>query len=281
MVAPKPEAKVTEHLLVRFYDFEVESGRSYKYRVRLLVEDVNYPENPKLEPALSTLRPETLKRIQDLKSSDQVTSDKNKDNAKAEVVRSFTRQTEWSDSSPVIRVAYPFRAYLADSKLVPTRQGDIVAVEWDARRAADVIKRDVKATRGTVISGTVKSNPTGSQGAELINPLTKAVLLDPKYKFSSVATILDLLPGEPLGLSDRKDMLASLGELVTLDSSTGEIVVTNELESFEPFRMYSFVEEIEAAEKIAEAAKQSSQNTGGAGGAGRPGMGGGGGSGNN
>jgi hypothetical protein len=178
-------------------------------------------------------------------------------------------------------VAYPFRAYLADSKLVPTRQGDIVAVEWDARRAADVIKRDVKATRGTVISGTVKSNPTGSQGAELINPLTKAVLLDPKYKFSSVATILDLLPGEPLGLSDRKDMLASLGELVTLDSSTGEIVVTNELESFEPFRMYSFVEEIEAAEKTAEAAKQSSQNTGGAGGAGRPGMGGGGGSGNN
>jgi hypothetical protein len=280
MTPPKTAQKVTKHLLVRFYDFEVEPGRSYKYRVRLLVEDVNYPENPAAAPALSSLRPDTLKRIYELKAADDVAAEKAKPGTK--VTRSFSRQTEWSDSSPAIRVAHPFNAYIADSKIMPAREADIVAVEWDAKRAVDVPKREMKAVRGTVFSGTVKSNPTGTKGAEIIHPLTKAVVIDEKYRFNAVATVLDLLPGEQLGMSDRKDPLQAMGELCVLDPATGEIKISNEFESFEPFRMYSFVEEIEAAGKIAEASRKSDQNSGASGpGAGRPGMGGGGGSGNN
>ncbi|MFN9911359.1 MAG: hypothetical protein ACK53L_02175, partial [Pirellulaceae bacterium] len=57
----------TKYKLVRFYDFEAKPNRSYRYRVRLLMYDPNFPQAASLQPRSSALDvgSGTLKRVQE------------------------------------------------------------------------------------------------------------------------------------------------------------------------------------------------------------------------
>ncbi len=277
---PQDRPAVTKYHLIRFYDFEVQPGKVYRYRVRLLVEDVNYPEDSRFEPSLSTLKADTLKRVYELKAIDQVNADKAKADPKLTFERSFTLRTDWSEAGAPIRVDYPIRAYIGETRTMSNRDADVVVVEWDGKRGGDVVRREAKAVKGQVFAGKIKMNPTGTKGAEVINPLNKQVFLDDDFEFRSSATLVDMIFGEQLALYDRKDdPLVGVGKICMFDSATGELFISDEFEAFEPFRMYSFVEDIEYAEKVAESQRQSESSKQPGPGSGRPGAGGGGGTG--
>ncbi|MFM8324037.1 MAG: hypothetical protein ACKN9U_04175, partial [Pirellulaceae bacterium] len=258
----------SKYKLVRFYDFDVAPGKVYKYRVRLMLEDPNYPAMASMQPSLPTLKADALKRVQDLQTADR-NAKKDDDDKKGNAApkRTSTLYSPWSSASPAIAVATPGEIHAggsagllalaeadvdgkkiqfeAQGATIPGGRLQVAYSEWDSSRAADMPRVEI-VERGTVLAGKLGSK----KQVQVVHPLSKIVLADPDYQFKQPWTILDVQVPQQMSYSSlSRDPLMTAGETVAFDPANGDWVVSNEFDSFTKFRMDSFADEVEASSK--------------------------------
>ena len=94
--------------MVRFFDLTVKPGKSYRYRVRVMLEDPNRPHDPKADPDKGILHPTVIERLEQV-----ATDDENYLKRTGKPRRTYYRVTDWSEPSNVVTVAQPETAAVA------------------------------------------------------------------------------------------------------------------------------------------------------------------------
>ncbi len=228
----------TKYKLVRFYDFTVQPGKVYKYRVRLLMYDSNYPEWASIKPASSTLATDVLKRVRTLESQepkDAGVATKPVTGAAGPTKRASRRETEWSAPSQAVLTAKPASVFVArgEDKL------ECVFVDFDATRGIGVPRKEHldQFSRGLVFG-----MPTKAKGketpVEIIHPVKKVIKALKDFKTTNLVTIVDIKGYSPLTMGNAsKDPIKTGAEVISFDPSTGQIVVSREFDNFTNFHM--------------------------------------------
>jgi hypothetical protein len=181
-----------EYQLFRFFDFKVEPGKTYKYRVRLALDNPNYDVEP-----------------QYLQSPDL---------AKEEFV-----YTAWSESTPEVFV--PLGSELLAGDINPKDPaGKIMVRQFDPEKAVTAV-REFDLRRGDTanadgIEVTLPKTGPAAGGAAVADPVKE------KVDFRTDATMVDLVGGERLvgGPSGTK----SPGRMLVMRSD-GELALLSEL----------------------------------------------------
>lgn len=236
------EKDPVDYKLIRFYDFvgfpkSPKFGRKYVYRLRYSVNDPNFPFNQALQPKTSSLAPEVAKRVQALMVD-----------AAAKNKREFQRWSEWSE--PSAPASLPTLEQYFAGEVNPgtvntwTVAGKNVEYARDAPKAK-IIASQFNATYGTrvpmeldVTEGTVLSHK--SESTDVVDPISLKVKKLPDAEIVSGTTIVDLDGGAPLKLAD--DDLTEPGLMLLFDQQ-GKLVVTDEVNDEEFFRIYSYADE--------------------------------------
>ena len=230
----------TKYKLVRFYDFTAQPGKVYKYRVRLLMYDPNYPEWISIKPASSTLANDVLKRVRALESKEP------KDAGVAMMPQSGTagptkrasrRETEWSAPSKAILTSMPAAVYLAkvEEKL------ECAFVDFDATRGIYVPRKE---NLDQYFRGLVFGTPAKVKGKEvpieIIHPVKRVIKALKDFKSTNFVTLIDLKGYAPLTMGNAsKDPIKTGAEVVSFDPSTGQLVISREFENFTNFHKFT------------------------------------------
>ncbi|AMV35525.1 hypothetical protein VN12_25765 [Pirellula sp. SH-Sr6A] len=235
----------TKYKLVRFFDPTAEAGKSYRYRVRLMMYDPNFPEFEIHAPKTMNLKPDAMSRVQDLKM--KVVPDKTKGNK-----RKSERLSPWSAPSDPILAAAPtpvFAGEVEKPSLIRLESGEQVESRPTKTELVTLnnvgtinfaIKDSQPVTRGHIIAGTHKPN---KEGYEFVHPTLKVLKIPKKIREevgpkvnivlpNVLVTVLDVGGGTPLRASTSKDELLAGGEVVCFDAKTGQIVVGREFEDY-------------------------------------------------
>ena len=245
MEAPK-KLPSTKYKLVRFYDVNVTPGKIYKYRVRLLMYDPNYPEWEFLKPASSTLALDALKRVQKLQSEEPKPT-VSKDPSQTAVVakRKSRRETEWSAPSEPVLTVKPASVYIAKGE----EKAECVLVEFvDIEREKGVIEKDrsVYVPRKEIAErGLVFGTPGRAKGGKeapiaIIHPVKKVSKALKDFRTKNLVTIIDYKGYALLQLgSASKDPIKTGMEAVSFDPATGQLTVSREFDNFTDFHMFT------------------------------------------
>lgn len=248
------ERKEPEYKLVRFYDFfnqrvkhSPQLGRRYVYRIRVRVEDPNFPELASKSPSLRSLAPEVFQRVA-LKAQE---AEKNKQ-------RDFTIFSPWSEPSDSVRLPSPVSIY-AGPVVTPMETREVaiegrpvdfvrtpataksVARTWDTRFAVPV-PAPFEIRSGSVLNRKL--------AADVVDPLTLAIKQIPDYTIRSEAVVLDVYGGVPLELEEAEG-LTSPGQYLVFDPYGGGIRVLEEIDDKFSFSRYTYTEDVVPSSKPA------------------------------
>ena len=231
----------TKYKLIRFYDFKTEAGKIYKYRVRLLMYDSNFPEWSALKPASSTLKTETLRRVQTLESefkakeSAPVKKATNPPTVVAQAKREKYRETEWSAPSKAVLIKKPAMVFAAETK----EKLECVLVDFEVQRGISIPKKDT-VERGFVFGTPNKQVKSKDVGIDIIHPVTKVIKALKDYRATNFVTVVDWKSPSPLNtmIANPKDAIKTGAEVVSFDPITGQLVVSREFDNFTSFNMY-------------------------------------------
>ena len=207
--------------LLRYFDFTAEPGKTYVYRVQLLLED---PNNPRESSRPSTPSCETSVVVR----------------RQANPTKYYV-ETPWSEASRAVTlppgqsvlagtVVQPKMYPVSDSNRrirLPRRPGEepeatVMAVVWDRDKAMDV-PAEIHVKRGSVINGTVTT--------EAIDTAKSNVVKLEDYRLQTNALVLDIAGGEPLDSGAR---LRAPG-LILLMNADGKLVFHNEVLDYDQF----------------------------------------------
>lgn len=244
---PGVRMPVVKHKMVRFFDFTAQPGKSYRYRVRVMMEDPNRPLDKNAEPNPRILDQAVADRLAKI-----IADDEEYIKTSGKLRRTSWRQTDWSEPSNVVTVVSPERfagggATSARSVKLsltgPTveleeARGKMVTVVWDQRRATEVpAEREV--LRGAFLSFT--------HTADVLQPLTLQIKRIEDYTFDTDAFVADLRGGESLLVdvdktSKEETPLPVPGEYLIVDGD-GSLVVCNEVDDAEEYRRLLFIED--------------------------------------
>jgi hypothetical protein len=243
---------VAKHLMVRFFDLTAEVGKSYRYRVSVLLEDPNRPQNPQAEPNRRILEQSVVARLTKIEADD-LDYQKRTNTPR----RTFYVQSDWSEPSEVVKLRGNDGFYAG--AVTPGRfiklakpgergpevqitesAGKMVVVAWDRRRAVEVpAEREVR--RGAFLNFT--------QDADVMNPLTTQLKTISQFSFASNGLVLDVRGGDPLiedvvgdEKSGERKKLNTPGEFIVTDAE-GNLIVCNEIDDTEEYRRLMFIEE--------------------------------------
>jgi hypothetical protein len=201
-LGPDGEPQVAEWLL-RFFDFSVQPGKKYRYRVRLAMLDPNG-----LAP-LDSLDSAVIARVK-------------KDKASRKANATPYRFTEWSKPSGVISVPLAGGVSVASAK--PAAEGFntepsvkllVESYGTDEKQNAIQVAKEKDFQRGSVANMTEDAERLVEQG-RAIDPVDD-------FKFQSDITVLDIMGGERL---TRKEMRP--GSVLLMDPA-GQLFVRSEL----------------------------------------------------
>ena len=232
----------TKYKLVRFYDFSAKAGKIYKYRVRLLMYDSNFPEWSALKPASSTLKTETLRRVQTLeadfkaKEPAPVKKATNPPTAVPQTKREKYRETEWSAASNAVLTKKPAMVFATETK----EKLECLFVDFEVLRGISIPKKD-PAERGFVF-GTPSKQVRGKEvGIDIIHPVTKVIKALKDYRATNFVTVVDWKSPSPLNamIANPKDAIKTGAEVISFDPLTGQLVVSREFDNFTSFNMYA------------------------------------------
>lgn len=249
--------EVAKYKLIRFFDFEADPTKVYRYRVRALIQDPNRPQDPEYAPDPRTLSSAVSQRIKQVEEQD----------AKSDS-RTFWRQTEWSEPSGPATLPKPIQFVagkvingrmleIRDQKLsIPLEEpsASLLPVVWEPNRATqipgftdipedpqrDPTKKEAPSTyRGSVLNF--------KRDARVLRPDTLEIKVVEKFPFKTDAIVVDVRPAEPIRdgekkATEKKEPPASAGEILILDGD-GRFVVRNELDDVEDYRRLLFVGE--------------------------------------
>jgi len=230
--APPTYAAAVPHKLFRFYDFTVQPGVSYRYRVQLLLEDPNDPRDSSLAPNPQTLENSVVERL------------KKKPTAPGSSPV-FWRETEWSEPSGIARTEGELQLLAAEVTAprvvrIPQRNlafdnpsdeplAKLMVLRWDPQRAMDVAG-EIEAHRGTTANF--------SREIEALQPVD-LTLTKLDYTFSTDALLLDVRGGQELRGRNPRETIPSPGELLLLDAE-GNLVVQRELDDQRTVRFHRY-----------------------------------------
>ncbi|MBL7044080.1 MAG: hypothetical protein ISR77_35960 [Pirellulaceae bacterium] len=242
-----PRQPLVKHKMVRFFDFTAEPGKSYRYRVSVVLEDPNRPREANASPDKRILEQAVVQRLEQIESADA-----------AKNQRTFYIQTDWSEPSDVVTVAKP-EEYVAGSatqgRVIPLgngikvqtteSKGKVVTMVWDDDRAAEVpAEREVY--RGSFLDFT--------QDADALNPLNLQIKTIEGYHFATDAFVADLRGGEELITDvekvDKEEIETkhyAPAEFLVIDGQ-GNLVACNEIDDTEEYRRLMFIEDKEGTE---------------------------------
>ncbi|XZE51919.1 hypothetical protein SH139x_003586 [Planctomycetaceae bacterium SH139] len=241
---------------VRCYDFAdpknanaPKTGRRYVYRVRVAVEDPNFPLLPTRQPPKRYLSPEVYERI----------AAKEREAEAKDGKRDPRLWSDWSVPSEPAMLPSLERVFAGPVDPADVRRGrvggqmiefpssppkaEVVALKWDSRLGTDLIV-PLEARPGGLLAKT--------DAANLIDPLTLNIRkLSSEALVNAESIVLDAFGGRELELDDDEEELTEPGYVLVFDVE-GNLQVRSEIEDMDRYRMYSFADEREAAEAAAE-----------------------------
>ncbi len=231
-----------EYKLIRFYDFRdftgrdkncPQPGRKYVYRVRIVVEDPNFPSNAMLQPKNSSLSAEVFKRVDALATQAAKTK-----------VRKAELFSEFSAPSQPVSLPSPFDSYVGPvdpgaTKVFALGQTPIefqskpkkakaVVTMWNPTYGAavpvftDVMKGTMVAKKGTI---------------DIPDPIALEVKKAPDMNVDTYNVVLDIYGGKPLGISVGENQTEP-GLLLMFDPFGG-LEVVDEIDTQKGYRLYS------------------------------------------
>jgi hypothetical protein len=220
--------------LVRFVDFTAESGRKYRYRVKLVLEDPNRPRDPDLEPEPTTLDDEVLKRIKAVEAGEAKGGQ-----------RRFLVFSDWSAPSDVVSMPSPERFYAGETIpgtpiniggatiMTNEPQAKVLAVTWDPKLGV-FAPAEQTVHRASVLN--TKAD------VEVIHPVLGDLRKVEGYDLKTDGVVLDILGGDKLpGTENTKEIVRAPGETLIMDAN-GNLLVTDESRDIEGYRKYIFPE---------------------------------------
>jgi hypothetical protein len=222
--ASEDEVKIIKNKLFRFLDFDVEPGKSYVYRVCLVLN------NPNAEGAVKTsyLKPEL-----------------------AAVAKDAYVTTKWSDPSPVITIPYDTRLLVRSVKPAPKSvesTANVVLAKWLLEEGVEVYEEFQQLYRGQLADYKEHNYRTSH--------LTQGSPKESRCDFISQTTLIDFRGG---GLINKKDKssITEPGEVLLMDR-LGNLLVRNEIEDSLAYDELAGTKETEGA-----ASKESHRKTSG------------------
>ncbi|MGV3483208.1 MAG: hypothetical protein ACO1RT_02185 [Planctomycetaceae bacterium] len=246
-----------EFKLIRFYDFRdfkgedkgaPQPGRKYVYRVRIAIEDPNFPANPVAQPRNSTLSAEVFKRVAVLTEKASAGA------ANPQIAaRDASLYTMWSDfSAPSPPVSLP---PLYDSYAGPVDPGSIKAYQVGPNNVIEFHSKPPKAkvvvtkwdpAYGAplpVFSEVMKGSVVSKEKAtiEVPDPVALEVKKLPDATINTANVVLDITGGRPLAISPAENQTEP-GVLLMFDPSGG-LEVVDEIATQRGYRLYSFADE--------------------------------------
>ena len=237
----------TKYKLVRFYDFSATPGKTYKYRVRLLMYDPNFPEYSAFQPKTDTLKSDAVKRVQILLANEPkepkiTSSTTGTATVKPPVKRVSKRETEWSLPSPAVSAIKPPAVFAGFETAQP--KVEAVVVEFDKPKAVYVpLKYPVEPG---VVLGAMRKEKGKEVSPEIIHPTgapVKAIKSLKDYKSSSMVTVVSVSNKTKLETQlptqKEKEPLTTGYEVVSFDPFTGQLIVSREFDDFTGFNMFS------------------------------------------
>jgi hypothetical protein len=199
-----PEGQEVEHLLFRFFDFSVEEGKSYMYRVQLVLLNPNYGVRP-----------------QYLKDSKLAVDD--------------FRYSPKSEPSPVVS-APAGDSYLLAGKVwaaeKPTEEpkANLIAVQLDPKLGT----KAVYEMRPPRVREKIEFREVGrgqlirfSAKVSVVHPILR-IPKEETVEFKTDRIVIDIRGGERFNPNDFKDRDTAPGEVLTMDSS-GQLWVNSEV----------------------------------------------------
>jgi hypothetical protein len=233
----------TKTLLFRYFDDTVEPGRRYRYRVQLVLKDVNANQPAMyLDPEVSTRQTEDKRPY---------------------------RVTEWSEPSPVAVVPRPGLTFIAETKDPGGAEPEarLIIKSVDSANAAEVAN-DAWYTRGSVLNFTQKAKIIWSSVYKVNAEKPDE---SPVFRFFTGLTLIDLDGGDQLVPKNRN--LKAPARALVMDSA-GRLMMQNELDQGKTIREYDFIlrQDAEAARRARETESDRGGRGGGRGGGGRGGF---------
>lgn len=207
--------------LLRYFDFTVEPGKAYVYRVRLLLED---PNNPKefTRPAASSCETSVVVRRQ---------ADPTK----------YYQESPWSEASSSVAVPtgqMVLAGSVVQPKMYPVSEENkrirlprrpdeeseatVMAVVWDRNKGMDV-PAPIRVRRGAVINDRLTT--------EAVDPAKSNIIKLEDYPLQTNTIVLDIAGGESL---DPAAKLRAPGLLLLMDAN-GQLVSHHEVLDFDQF----------------------------------------------
>jgi hypothetical protein len=244
---PQQQQPLVKYKLVRFFDFTAEPGKSYRYRVCVVLEDPNRPLNPQAEPNPRILEQSVVDRLAQVAAEDE---EYFKTTRKPR--RTYYRKTDWSVPSNIVTlkkrdqfvaggaVAGRTIQLSQDGPTLQTTEssGKVVTVVWDKKRAAE-IPAEKEVFVGSFLD--FKMN------ADALNPMTLQIKTVEEYSFDTDAFVADLRGGDVLIVdkdeeTDEETTYYTPGEYLVIDGS-GNLIACNEIDDAEEYRRLLFIED--------------------------------------
>ena len=225
-LAPEEEAMRTlnaDVAMFRFFDFNVEPGKRYEYRVKLLVDDPNNPSSlrERKRPTENACESSVLvRRMAPVKEGEL----------------EGVRESEWSQPSPAVAVPQGGFALVGGATSAKTAgrtairaindepEATVLAVGWDRAKSMEV-PVEVEAYRGTVL------NSTGD--VEAVDPKAGVITKLENYTSRTDAMVLDITGGDKL---DYRGELRSPGMILVMTPS-GKIEIRREISDEEQYEL--------------------------------------------
>lgn len=157
-------------VMVRFWDFTVEPGRQYRYRVKLVLTDVN--ADPTMKPYLS---PEAGKRVA------------------AKPRPTAPMMTEWSEPGTVISVPLAGDAFVSKAKLTGRQENVTLLVQ------AYSLNEDRRAIKAAVEKEFIRGDVLNfEEDVEVVKPDGRFIVEIEDFEFRTGLTVADFRGGEEL-----------------------------------------------------------------------------------
>jgi hypothetical protein len=245
--------------MIRFYDQLKESDirKTFRYRVRVMMEDPNYPSDRFPAPRNSDLKDEVFARVSALRQvEDPKASDVMKENlamarnATKKVFNRTKRFTPWSEASNPIYVRGVEDVYIGKFAKKGS-EPEAVLVKLDPKGAYVPMYSFVPAEN--------KRLPVFRRGAVLAyqkvttqfaHPISLVIKMWKDYSFAGWSTVVDYRGNEALANDSKDDPMTDIGEMMVL-MGDGRVEVSNEFDDAFWYRAFTLADEREAADNAA------------------------------
>ena len=228
--------KPPKYKMIRFFDFEAERGKKYKYRVRVVVDDPNNPPRGSfVAPDERYLESAVATRIRENRKKTRIESEFSPESNPVSLPNPTQFVAGAIDRSAFLGVSEP--------------AAKLLAVTWNDERALPVpalpllSDRDTDADKAAVFRGSLLNFI--AKEAKILRPDSLELKGIKDFEVKTNALVLDLRPGSvlPVGKKANRDRdrtpLRSGGEVLLMDDS-GNLVVRDEFEDADQFRRFTY-----------------------------------------